>query len=194
MPRTKKQFEDIRENRKEMIIHTALHLFAEEGYHNTPISKIAKTAGISKGLLYNYFESKEELLRALFYKISEQVVGNIKNVDLNSIDIKFFKTWLNNFFKQIENDIVHWKLYMNLINQPAIAKIFEKEAEMIHKNVFDSLSMLFAKKKIKKPYAHAILFHAMMDGVIVNYMNDLKNFPIEDVKELIIEKFFGQLT
>ena len=61
-PRTPKQFEEIREEKKTLIMDVALEHFANEGYHNTTINHIAKHAGISKGLMYNYFESKEELL------------------------------------------------------------------------------------------------------------------------------------
>ena len=64
-PRTEKQFEEIRVSKKALIQETALELFATKGYHSTSISMIARTAGISKGLLYNYYESKEDLLNEM---------------------------------------------------------------------------------------------------------------------------------
>ncbi len=64
-PRTPQQFEQIREDKKRLIMEVALELFANEGYHSTSISKIAKSANISKGLMYNYFESKEDLLKQI---------------------------------------------------------------------------------------------------------------------------------
>jgi len=67
-PRTEQQFEEIRESKKKLIMDTALELFAVEGFHTTPISKIASAAGISKGLLYNYFESKEDLIKTIIFK------------------------------------------------------------------------------------------------------------------------------
>ena len=48
-------------NQKDLIVKTALRLFAKNGYSNTPISLIAKTAKVSQGLMYNFFKSKEEL-------------------------------------------------------------------------------------------------------------------------------------
>ncbi|MFW5756578.1 MAG: TetR/AcrR family transcriptional regulator, partial [Tangfeifania sp.] len=62
MPRSSEQFNDIRKQKKKLIMDTALELFAENGFHATSISQIAKKAGISKGLAYNYFESKDEIL------------------------------------------------------------------------------------------------------------------------------------
>ncbi|PLX21155.1 MAG: hypothetical protein C0599_08290 [Salinivirgaceae bacterium] len=53
-------------SKKEKIVDAAITLFGENGFHNTSISQIAKNAGVSKGLMYNYFESKEELLKYIF--------------------------------------------------------------------------------------------------------------------------------
>ena len=61
-PKTKEQFESIRQRSRDTIKQTALELFGRQGYHSTSISAIAKAAGVSKGLMYNYFESKEALL------------------------------------------------------------------------------------------------------------------------------------
>jgi AcrR family transcriptional regulator len=62
-PRTEKQFESIRSEKIKLITETALRLFAQHGYESTSVSMIAKEAGISKGLMYNYFESKNALLK-----------------------------------------------------------------------------------------------------------------------------------
>lgn len=49
-------------DRREEIYETALELFTERGYDNTPLSLIAKSLGLSKGGLFHYFQSKEHLL------------------------------------------------------------------------------------------------------------------------------------
>ncbi|MEM4391818.1 MAG: helix-turn-helix domain-containing protein, partial [Candidatus Nitrosotenuis sp.] len=46
---------------KNLIYHAALKNFAKTGYANTKMEDIAKTAKVSKGTLYLYFQSKEEL-------------------------------------------------------------------------------------------------------------------------------------
>lgn len=55
----RKELENIR---REQILSVALSLFFKNGYKNTKISDIAEAAGISKGLVYRYFESKAEIL------------------------------------------------------------------------------------------------------------------------------------
>ena len=55
MPRSPSENERIRQMAKLKILETAMDLFIHQGYHATSISDVAKQAGISKGLLYNYF-------------------------------------------------------------------------------------------------------------------------------------------
>ncbi|MTI61556.1 MAG: TetR/AcrR family transcriptional regulator [Firmicutes bacterium] len=50
---------------KDMIVDAALRLFADRGYAETSMSSIAEEAGVSKGTLYLYFSSKEEMFREM---------------------------------------------------------------------------------------------------------------------------------
>ncbi len=53
------------EDRREQIIDAAMRVFAQKGYSNTTNKDIAREAGITTGLIYYYFESKEALLKAM---------------------------------------------------------------------------------------------------------------------------------
>ena len=89
MPKTPKQFEDMRTERRIAILEAALHVFAQEGYHSASISKVSKYAKISKGLLYNYFESKEELLKILIGSLIDDEIKILK--DRIEEALKYFK-------------------------------------------------------------------------------------------------------
>lgn len=55
--------------RRQEIIQVARQLFVEQGYANTPVEAIIKSAGIAKGTFYYYFKSKHELLKAIVEQI-----------------------------------------------------------------------------------------------------------------------------
>ena len=74
MPKTKEQNELIRAEKRSHILKVALNVFGEEGYHASSINRIAKKAGISKGLIYTYFESKEDLLNTLVFDIAGSIL------------------------------------------------------------------------------------------------------------------------
>ncbi|HEX6483408.1 MAG TPA: TetR/AcrR family transcriptional regulator [Ktedonobacteraceae bacterium] len=61
MARTPKVVED----RREQIIDAAMHVFAQKGFARATNKDIAREAGITAGLIYHYFESKEALLKAI---------------------------------------------------------------------------------------------------------------------------------
>lgn len=54
-----------KQERRNQLIDTALALFAEKGVESTTISDIAKRAGVAQGLVYHYFDSKDDLLWAI---------------------------------------------------------------------------------------------------------------------------------
>ena len=54
-----------KEERRKAILMTALQLFVNRGYYDTKIADIAAAVPMSTGLMFHYFESKEELLLAL---------------------------------------------------------------------------------------------------------------------------------
>lgn len=57
----KATFKGLPREKKERVLTAATDLFAQRGFHRTEMDEIARRAGISKGSLYNYFKSKEDL-------------------------------------------------------------------------------------------------------------------------------------
>lgn len=49
------------QDRQQVLMRLALEIFARKGYHNTKISDVVKSAGVSQGTFYWYFKSKEQL-------------------------------------------------------------------------------------------------------------------------------------
>ena len=71
-PRTKAENLRIQEQSRQQILLAALQCFAELGYAHTSMARIAKEAGISKGLIYHYFDSKEALLDGIFQMMLQE--------------------------------------------------------------------------------------------------------------------------
>jgi AcrR family transcriptional regulator len=59
------QAHHLRRDRREEILQASLHLFAEKGFHGTSMRDIARSADITEGLIYHYFENKRDLFRAI---------------------------------------------------------------------------------------------------------------------------------
>ena len=135
-PRTPKQYEEIREEKIALIMDTALEHFSNEGYYRTTINHIARHAGISKGLMYNYFESKEALLKAIIHKSVNEVY---KYLDINrdgylsGEEFEFFIRKINVLLKEKR---YFWRLLMQLLMQndarEQFLKAFPESDSLIH--------------------------------------------------------------
>ena len=66
---TKPRFKRRKEDRPQEITAAAFDAFAENGYASTRVEEVAKRAGISKGLMYLYFKTKEELFKAVIKSV-----------------------------------------------------------------------------------------------------------------------------
>jgi AcrR family transcriptional regulator len=73
MARTAEQNRAMRDQSRERILAAAQRLFAQRGYAVATVREIAASAGLSQGLLYTHYLSKEELLRALFRRGMDDV-------------------------------------------------------------------------------------------------------------------------
>jgi TetR/AcrR family fatty acid metabolism transcriptional regulator len=54
--------------RREELLAAAVRVFARQGYHTCRVSDIADEAGVSHGLVYHYFASKDEVLETIFHE------------------------------------------------------------------------------------------------------------------------------
>lgn len=99
------------------IAHAALSLIAEQGFHATPISQIARQAGVGVGSIYRYFADKDELIHAIHAQLEErmhlalaaEITEDLANRDLfiqlvkvlvrhlagNPLEFKFLEQYFN---------------------------------------------------------------------------------------------------
>ena len=188
-PRTEQQFEEIRETRKNEIMDTAMELFAIEGFDKTSISKIAQKAGISKGLLYNYFSSKEELIKTIIFNGLDSLTGYIDpNHDgvLTRDELKYF---IEEFFTAVQKNEHYWRLYFSLFFQPHVLKLVEKRLVVMIHTYMNMLTKYFEAKGSDDPETDAIMLGAVLDGIGFHFMANTATFPVEKIKKKLIDTY-----
>lgn len=195
MPRTAAQFEEIRSEKRTLIMETALRLFANHGYSNTSISQIAKEAKISKGLMYNYFDSKESLLKSILNDLADEFS---KNIDPNKDKIITEEEALNfvdSTFELIENKRETLKLYFQLSFQPEVAEL-NTRTNLINKTVTEQqvlfINYLKAKNDPIAPKIAKVNIISFIRGFAITYVFYPKMFTPEfltEYKSYLKEKY-----
>ena len=187
-PRTKEQFEEIRNKSRENIERIALELFALKGYHATSISQIAEKAGISKGLLYNYYKNKEQLLNSVVMKVFDEIMRIVQmNEDLpakEQIEKMIILT-----INHLKENITFWRLYLFLIHQSDVLLKLSDVWEKMRDEYMVYFTKLFEEIGSKNPAMEAMMLGTMFDGIGLNYVTAPNGFPIDEIRDYLVEVF-----
>src|SRR5947199_1507598 len=68
-------------DKRRQILDAAIRVFARQGFHACRVSDVADEAGVAYGLVYHYFESKEEILNTLFTERWQVMLDAIAEID-----------------------------------------------------------------------------------------------------------------
>lgn len=188
-PRSTEQFNEMRVQAKQKIMESALELFANSGYYSTSISQIAKKAGISKGLMYNYFESKELLLKEIIFEGVESIVVSFDpNRDgvLTKDELVIF---IKESFKLLREQRTYWKLYFALMTQEAVMSLFKDELSPRLLKIFGMLIRYFQEQNYPNPEVEMRYFGALLDGIAMNYIMDPDGFPLDEVEKKVLSMY-----
>ena len=68
-------------DKRRLILDAAVRVFARQGFHACRVSDIADEAGVAYGLVYHYFDSKDEVLDTIFLERWNVMLDLIREVD-----------------------------------------------------------------------------------------------------------------
>jgi len=120
LPRTEEQFEEMRNATRDKIRSAAMQLFVHQGFGSTNVQDIADTAGISIGLLYRHYRTKDQLLNELVAYAIEGLKRNILSFESDQSP----KQLISHFVNEVYTDLLNGEELANLmilINQALFA-------------------------------------------------------------------------
>jgi TetR/AcrR family transcriptional regulator, fatty acid metabolism regulator protein len=72
-------------DKRRLILDAGVRVFARRGFHHCRVSDVADEAGVAYGLVYHYFESKEEILNTLFLERWQIMLDAIAEIDARDL-------------------------------------------------------------------------------------------------------------
>ena len=156
--------------KKQKILIAAMKLFSKASFHQTSMQQIADVCGVSKGSLYTYFKSKEELLSEIFtyyYQLLNDQIA-LSETDTESSQEAFIRNTtirihhycqFQEFFQMQMNEIKG-------LDDPSLNQFVQQENAKLHLKTKNDLISIFGTKI--KPYALDLT--AMFNGLLIAYM------------------------
>jgi AcrR family transcriptional regulator len=181
----KKDKKQIPKDKKERIITAGIKEFAENGYALASTNRICQNAGISKGLLFHYFETKKQFYSYLGNYLSENII-NLLN-DIKDLKGTNFNNFISNLFKIANNFWIN-NLELNLFYERVKSdKIIDPLL-----NVNKELKTFFCLKlksfpEIRKDINIELVYNILI-GDITFWLKNQKILSISDQNKEINEK------
>jgi AcrR family transcriptional regulator len=173
MPRNKEANQKVKDERRDQILSSALSLFATKGLAATKISDIALKTGMSQGLIYHYYKSKEEIFTWLIGTALQKMNDAALNLEKLPISAKEkIIIAIEGLLKGFDQNADTANYYF-LITQTALSESYPEEAKEIIRTQND----------VKYEVITRILKQGQMDGTIHNH----------DAKEMAI-LFFSSIN
>lgn len=182
--------------KKEKIVKEGFNLICKNGYYNTNTAEIAKAAGVSTGIVYQYFKDKYDILTLGLEKYGDDIFFPMLNNANIKFDKKNFDVLLNDMIKHyIDNhkvsNVAHEEIMSMVHSDKRIAEYYYKrELEMTN-----SIKTLLLDNGFKDDYlsekvhimiglidnlCHEVIYHKHSD---MDY-NVMTKIVVDNVKNL----------
>ncbi|PWU70327.1 TetR/AcrR family transcriptional regulator [Gracilibacillus dipsosauri] len=192
MPRTPEENERIRQLAKENIRSAAMHLFIRQGYHATSINDVAKEANISKGLLYNYFKGKEELLATMVDLRIQALTEVMETAIAQTTPFDQLAYIINSAVDNVYEKPEEFRFYLHLQTQPeADQELFQYSKRIVEENArqFELQCEIFKKIGVEAPRKRSLYFSSTLQGIMLMISTYPDQFPIDEVKDQMFSEF-----
>lgn len=170
--------------KKEKIIEAGFELICQNGYYNTNTSQIAKKAGVSTGIIYQYFKDKYDIFMVALEKYGDDIFFPMLKIKNNKFNINDFEHIMRNMIKHyIKNHkvskIAHEEIMAMVHSDKRVAEYYYKrELDMT-----DSIKNLLIQNNFKDDnlYEKVHIMIGMIDNLcheIIYHQHPNMNYDI----------------
>lgn len=174
-----------------IIIEAAIKVIAENGYHGSQVSKIAREAGVAEGTIYLYFENKEDILISIFREklgelisIAPQRLNHMENsfeVLANLIHLHFH-TFQNN--RKLAHVLQIELRQSDMSIREGIAEVIKQYYLLIEKLVREGIEKGYFRSDLDPKITRKVIFGSM-DEVATCWILTSKKYNLLNMTEQV---------
>jgi AcrR family transcriptional regulator len=191
-PRSPKQNEQVRRESVAAILDAAARLFAERGFHATSMSAIAKQAGVSKGLPYNYFDRKDDILEAIIDRRLDEVLSVIDDIDPGAPAGRRLRELVQVSLEHARDNVATYRFYIATFLQPQTSPAIQSAARK-HADRFVRMDRfvvdIFTELGFDEPDIEARFLRATLNGLIQELVMLPDAFDFETMKRRLLQTY-----
>lgn len=196
--------EEYKEQKKFEILQAAANIFGVKGYYSTTMDDLVKESKMSKGAIYHYYKSKEEVYEHMLQLQAEQTIQLLEERFAKLqyttekvgmlFDIYASNKWLNEpKINSVRNQLEHWIAGSRAVNREK----YEERSEVFYRFLTNILQQGQKSEEFSKEIDisnAARLFWSMIDGILLHGTVLERSFSYLEVVGMAKEMYITFLT
>lgn len=173
-------------DKKQAIYNAALDLIADNGFHSSPMSVLAKKANVAAGTIYHYFESKEHLIASLYLELRLKLLDSL-DIELENISISYRERFRRFFFSHYEyylNNPKEFYFFEQFASSPLLGKIDREDLSTINQPLIDFVRKGVVTMQLKDLPTRLLwgMIHAQILALVRLHLNNEVHIDAENQK------------
>ena len=188
---------------RQEILTAALFLFSEKGYHSVSMHEIAKKAEFAIGTLYNFFENKEDLYKALVLEQSDRFERAItKGIGEPDGEVEKLKNYILVKTEWLRSNLPFVRLFLAERRGPSfnLKADLDEALRNRHYAFMRKLAAIFDKgikrkrfKEVADPFYLAVALDSALDAFLLLWIDAPEHYSYPGDPDAILDIFFKGL-
>ena len=186
--------------KKELILNSALKLFASIGYNHTTVDNIASVAHIGKGTIYLYYDNKLQILLEVFKRGLTKLDQTLKDIHSSSGNLDHFSQLVYSYFNFIEENPELFKVLMKEQDQingwetEALVKELKSFKRKISQKFVQEMRQLITAGALppKEPECYAIALNELVTHFSFDWLFGESNQTVTDKTAMALTVFLEE--
>ena len=183
---------DVAAERKDQIVRATVDCIAKFGYHNFSMQDVARTAGVSKGIIHYYFLNKDDLMMSVLDRVASDI-ERVLRADMSAIanPVKKIEVLVEICLNVVRNTREYYQVNMDFwtqINQKdevrqVIAEHYVKFRQTCSSVIAEGIERGVFRKVDPIEYSSYII--AVIDGLSLQWLFDSKVFNYDKMAQQV---------
>jgi AcrR family transcriptional regulator len=178
---------DVSEERRAQIIESAIKVFARQGFSNARMDDVAAEAGLSKGLLYWYFKSKDAIVVAIADVLFGSELRKMQNLPCDSLSasaclMNLLETFIADIHLILKERPVLYEFYSLAFRNPGVRGVMKEYLRTFVSIVEPVIQRGMDRDEFRFGNARqaALAFGAQLEGTLVLWAYDPETVQAEE--------------
>lgn len=185
----------MRESSRERILASSIEVFAAKGFHGASMDDVAASAGVSKGLAYAYFRTKEDLFAHALRERVRHLFDIGSAVDDTQPPRERLHALTAAAVERVRLDPDVFRLYLSMSLERTLAPVAKSVLRAMDAPMAHYLSVfrtIFSDAGSADPALDALTFRTAILGLLLRMVRSLEDLPVDRMIERLIDAFIPQ--